>query len=213
MSAASAEATLTLSPDACAALLAGDALATARIAGIMAAKQVPALIPLRSAMPAAVVAVTFMPAPGSVRIVASGGSAIEAMTAVCVAALTLYDMAEDGHAVIGDVRQTGTAAQKSSQAPRRSAGTRDITMRGERARPQILMGEVTSPRAGPDVRREAFRNFMTARRLRPTTWAKDAGVNTGEIMGFLTGRSRGFSGEIAEKLARAAKVSVEDMFR
>ena len=40
-----------------------------------------------------------------------------------------------------------------------------------------------------------------------------AGVNSGEILGYLTGRSRGFSGEVAEKLARAARVRVEDMFK
>ena len=54
---------------------------------------------------------------------------------------------------------------------------------------------------------------MTSHRLRPTTWAKDAGVHSGEILGFLTGRSRGFSREVAEKLARAAKVGVEDLFK
>jgi hypothetical protein len=74
------------------------------------------------------------------------------------------------------------------------------------------MGEVTSPKAGPDRGREAFRNFMTSHRLRPTLWAKEAGVSSGEILGFLTGRSRGFSKGVAEKLARVAKVRVEDMF-
>ena len=77
------------------------------------------------------------------------------------------------------------------------------------------MGEVASPRSNqrPDQRREAFRAFMTSRRLRPTVWAKQAGVPSGEILGFLTGRARGFSGDVAEKLARVAKVSVEEMFR
>ena len=60
------------------------------------------------------------------------------------------------------------------------------------------MGEVAAPRAqshgaGIDQQREAFRAFMTSRRLRPTIWAKQAGVASGEILGYLTGRSRGFS--------------------
>ena len=82
-----------------------------------------------------------------------------------------------------------------------------------RPKPTALMGEVWSPRPAPDAGREAFRAFMINKRLRPTTWAKDAGVRLGEIMGYLTGRSRGFSPETAEKLARAAKVRVEEMFQ
>ena len=79
------------------------------------------------------------------------------------------------------------------------------------------MGEVAAPRAlsqgaTTNQRREAFRTFMTSHRLRPTIWAKQAGVSSGEILGFLTGRSRGFSQDVAEKLARAARVQVSDMF-
>ncbi len=80
------------------------------------------------------------------------------------------------------------------------------------------MGEVAAPRAqshgaGIDQQRHAFRAFMTSRRLRPTVWAKQAGVASGEILGYLTGRSRGFSAGVVEKLARAAKAQVEDMFK
>jgi hypothetical protein len=82
-----------------------------------------------------------------------------------------------------------------------------------RPKPSALMGEVFSPKPAPDRQREAFRAFMIRKRLRPTSWAKDSGVRLGEIMGYLTGRSRGFSQETAEKLARAARVPVEDMFR
>ena len=186
--------------------MAGDALTTARIAGILAAKRMPELIPLSGC-----VELSFTPGHNVIAVAASGDEAMAVMTAVSMAALALYDMAADAGAVIESLRLTGE--KEKDQAPRRSAGSRDITHRGQRAKPQVLMGEVASPRAGPDARREAFRNFMTSKRLRPTTWAKDAGVSTGEIMGFLTGRSRGFSGEVAEKLARVARVSVEDMFR
>jgi hypothetical protein len=86
-------------------------------------------------------------------------------------------------------------------------------MNRDKPKPSALMGEVWSPKPAPDQQREAFRAFMIRKRLRPTTWAKDANVRLGEIMGYLTGRSRGFSAETAEKLARAAKVTVDDMFR
>ena len=78
----------------------GDALATARIAGIMAAKQTPALIPLCHPIPLSQVAVDLEPdeAASAVRITATvattaqTGVEMEAMTTVCVAALTVYDM-------------------------------------------------------------------------------------------------------------------------
>ncbi|MGJ9405522.1 cyclic pyranopterin monophosphate synthase MoaC [Nesterenkonia aurantiaca] len=91
----------------------GDALATARIAGIMAAKKTPELIPLCHPLPVAKVTVDLdvdSPAPGSVRITTEvkttsrTGVEIEALTAATVAALTLYDMikAVDKGAVITD---------------------------------------------------------------------------------------------------------------
>ena len=78
----------------------GDALATARIAGIMAAKQTPTLVPLCHPIPLSRVAVDLQPdeAASTVHIsatvatTAQTGVEMEAMTAVCVAALTLYDM-------------------------------------------------------------------------------------------------------------------------
>ncbi|MBO0595007.1 cyclic pyranopterin monophosphate synthase MoaC [Nesterenkonia sp. E16_7] len=91
----------------------GDALATARIAGIMAAKKTPELIPLCHPLPVAKVTVDLAvdsPAPGSVLITTEvkttsrTGVEIEALTAATVAALTLYDMikAVDKGAVITD---------------------------------------------------------------------------------------------------------------
>ena len=211
-----AEATVTFSAAGFAAVMQGDALATARIAGIMAAKRTD-LIPLRQAAALSAIAVDFAPSNNTIRITATvsaeAGAGLEALAAVSVAALTLVDMSADQTAVIDGARQTSATARKPRETPHRSAGMREVAVRGQRVKPQLLMGEVTAPRAAPDTRREAFRNFMTSKRLRPTTWAKDAGVSTGEIMGFLTGRSRGFSGEVAEKLARAARVQVEDMFR
>lgn len=78
----------------------GDALATARIAGIMAAKQTPSLIPLCHPIPLTYVAVELeLDEAGSAvnitataRTAAQTGVEMEAMTAVSIAALTLYDM-------------------------------------------------------------------------------------------------------------------------
>jgi hypothetical protein len=145
--------------------------------------------------------------PGSIRILAnSTGTGMDALRAAADAALALIAALKDDSAVIESVRLA-----PDEKAPRAAISRGSLSK--ERPRPQILMGEVSAPKPMPDNAREAFRNFMTANRLRPTIWAKDAGVNSGEILGYLTGRSRGFSGEVAEKLARAARVRVEDMFK
>ena len=78
----------------------GDVLATARIAGIMAAKRTHELIPLCHPLAITKVTVDFEPshAPPGIRIMAqvkvSGqtGVEMEALTAVSVACLTIYDM-------------------------------------------------------------------------------------------------------------------------
>ena len=78
----------------------GDVLATARIAGIMAAKRTHELIPLCHPLNLSKVAVTLEPqdAPAGVRVQAEvkttgpTGVEMEALTAVSVACLTLYDM-------------------------------------------------------------------------------------------------------------------------
>jgi cyclic pyranopterin phosphate synthase len=80
------------------ALKKGDAVQTARLAGIMAAKRTSTLIPLCHPLPLAGVDVTIVPVrdgyaiESRVRTVAQTGVEMEALTAVSVAALTLYDM-------------------------------------------------------------------------------------------------------------------------
>lgn len=83
-----------------ATLAKGDAYAAAQIAGIMAAKQTPALIPLAHGIPLAKVDVQFS-WDGDVLIVdtfaqtvAQTGVEMEAMVAASVSALTIYDMAK-----------------------------------------------------------------------------------------------------------------------
>jgi predicted transcriptional regulator len=68
-------------------------------------------------------------------------------------------------------------------------------------------------RGNPNAQREAFRAFMTAHRLRATEWAKEAGIPASQIYSFLTGKSQTLARATAEKLARAANVRVDDMFR
>jgi cyclic pyranopterin phosphate synthase len=78
----------------------GDALATAQLAGIMAAKRTSELIPLCHPLQLSHVAVELEVVEDGVRIVASvettaqTGVEMEALTAVSVAALTVYDMAK-----------------------------------------------------------------------------------------------------------------------
>jgi cyclic pyranopterin monophosphate synthase len=78
----------------------GDALAVARIAGIQAAKKTSELIPLCHQLPLSVVEVTFTVDDRGVAIEAAAettaqtGVEMEALTAVAVAGLTVYDMAK-----------------------------------------------------------------------------------------------------------------------
>ena len=90
----------------------GDALVTAKLAGIMAAKRTSELVPLCHPLPLTHVDVRFEVSEGGVEIEASAettaqtGVEMEALTAVTVAALTVYDMAKaiDKAMVIDDVR-------------------------------------------------------------------------------------------------------------
>jgi len=90
----------------------GDALATAQLAGIMAAKRTAELIPLCHPLPLTSVGVELEVEEDGVSIVATAettaqtGVEMEALTAVSVAALTLYDMAKavDSMMRIEDVR-------------------------------------------------------------------------------------------------------------
>jgi len=89
----------------------GDPLQTARLAGILAAKRTSDLIPLCHPLPLSHVAVEITREKGGyaiesrVRTVAQTGVEMEALTAVAVAALTIYDMlkALDKTMVIGEI--------------------------------------------------------------------------------------------------------------
>ena len=89
----------------------GDALATAQLAGIMAAKRTSELIPLCHPLPLSVVEVELEVGEAGVEIrgtaetTAQTGVEMEALVAVSIAALTVYDMAKavDKEMTIGDV--------------------------------------------------------------------------------------------------------------
>ena len=90
----------------------GDPLQTARLAGIMAAKQTSNVIPLCHPLPLTHAGVTLKPLADGyeiearVRTTAQTGVEMEALHAVAVAALTIYDMvkAVDKRMVIGNIR-------------------------------------------------------------------------------------------------------------
>jgi cyclic pyranopterin phosphate synthase len=90
----------------------GDPLQAARLAGIMAAKQTSALIPLCHPLPLSSVKVDLTPTArgydieARVSTTAQTGVEMEALTAVAVAALTVYDMvkAVDRAMLIGNIR-------------------------------------------------------------------------------------------------------------
>ncbi len=105
------------------ALPKGEALAVARIAGIMAAKKTSELIPLCHPLPITNAKVAFdvqderVEIEAEVSVVGPTGVEMEALTAVAVTALALYDMvkAVDRSAVITDIRLEVKSGGKSGE--------------------------------------------------------------------------------------------------
>jgi cyclic pyranopterin phosphate synthase len=101
----------------------GDVFAAARLAGIMAAKKTADLIPLCHPLPLSAVNVDFTVEKEAIEITATAtvsgrtGVEMEALTAVSVAALTLYDMvkAMDKRMVIGDIRLVAKEGGRSGR--------------------------------------------------------------------------------------------------
>jgi cyclic pyranopterin phosphate synthase len=143
---ATAEGFVTLQPATLAAIAAGtvpkgEVLAVARVAGIMAAKRTAELIPLCHPLPIDSVSVEFdLPdaVPGSTepvrlgiqataRVTARTGVEMEALTAVTLAALTIYDMCKaiDKQMAIGGVR----LVRKTGGTSQLPTGTTDLPPR------------------------------------------------------------------------------------
>ena len=103
----------------------GDPLQTARLAGIMAAKQTAVLIPLCHPLSLSHIDVTLTPVrdgytiESRVRTTERTGVEMEALTAVAVAALTIYDMvkAVDKAMVIGDIKLVEKRGGRSGEYP------------------------------------------------------------------------------------------------
>jgi len=109
----------------------GDPLQTARLAGILAAKQTSSLIPLCHPLPLTSVDVEITPRgrgydiESRVRTTAQTGVEMEALTAVAIAALTIYDMvkAVDKTMVIGDIYVTFKTGGRSGTYRRQDGRT------------------------------------------------------------------------------------------
>lgn len=104
----------------------GDALAVARVAGIMAAKKTPELIPLCHPLPVSSVKLNLdvqddgVNIEATVKTTAQTGVEMEALTAVSVAALTIYDMvkAVEREAQISDIYLLEKSGGKSGHFQR-----------------------------------------------------------------------------------------------
>lgn len=122
---AAAEATITMTPEACASVVAGtkkgNALEAARIAGLQAVKRTPDLLPFCHPIRVTGADVSVEPATDrivvrvTVRAVDRTGVEMEALTGAAVAALCLYDTAKafDRAAVISDVRLIAKSGGRS----------------------------------------------------------------------------------------------------
>jgi len=120
----------TLALIAAGALPKGDVLGVAKLAGVMAAKRTADLIPLCHPLPLSHVDVSLTPdargrrvrIESTVRVAARTGVEMEALTAVAVAGLTLYDMckAVDRDMTIGAVRLVRKSGGRSGTYVRRN---------------------------------------------------------------------------------------------
>jgi len=212
----------------------GDVLAAARIAGIMAAKKTSELIPLCHPLNISGVTVECkvvtseaddqvgVHITATVKVVGATGVEMEALTAASVAALTIYDMvkAVERGVVITDVRLVSKDGGRSGvyrapqAAPMRAA--RRPTMPSARKPVASEVPIDTTARVllkDHNLRREAFRRFMSAHGLTAHAWAKEAGLPVGAIYSFLHGRTLSLTKAEEEKLATSAKVAVEDLYR
>ena len=111
----------------------GDALAAARLAGIMAAKNTANLIPLCHVLPLTGIEIDFTPDPDresivikvQVRTEARTGVEMEALAGVAAAALTIYDMGKaiDRNMVIEHIRLVAKSGGKSGEYHHYPPGT------------------------------------------------------------------------------------------
>lgn len=238
---AMAEAIVRMKPETLALVLEGtapkgDVLAAARIAGIMAAKKTSELIPLCHPLPISGVTIACEPDEegslirvlASVKVSGQTGVEMEAMTAATVAALTIYDMlkAAERGIVIEAVRLLSKEGGKSGsyrvEADNKGGARGRLVRRPTTAAAARLVRHRSTPaeveppqRKASDhtARRDALRQFMGTRGLTAHAWAKDAGIAVGVIYSFLHGRTHALTKAEEQKLADAAGVAPEDLYR
>ena len=212
----------------------GDVLGTARLAGIMAAKKTSDLIPLCHPLGLSSVNVDLTPDPSNnaIRIRATAkvtgqtGVEMEALTAVSVAALTIYDMAKavDREMEIGDIRLIEKEGGKSGSFKRPDEANTELRFAGSRssnhkAKSVVRRAEEVAPDRAPTAfkvpppnERDAFRQFIRINRIQIHRWAKDADVKPGEVFAYLNGQTSRIPDSSAQKLAAAIGVSTHQMF-
>lgn len=130
---ATARAVVTMEPNtarliAAGGMAKGDVLAVAQVAGVMAAKKTPDLIPMCHPLPISGVSLSFaldaergtLEIQATVKVTSRTGVEMEALTAAAVAALTVYDMckAVDRAMSIGNVELLHKAGGKSGEFTR-----------------------------------------------------------------------------------------------
>jgi cyclic pyranopterin phosphate synthase len=220
-----AEAFITLSAEVFEGLMGGDGVksdvfSVARIAGIMAAKKTAELIPLYHPIALNKVGVDFEPLVErhAIRITASAkatgstGAEMEVLTAASIVALTLYDMVKDRATMIEGLKLVSKPDGNSEKYLATSRG--GPVPKPTLGKVSVLMSETGFSRVRDvNAQREAFRAFMTNKHLRATEWAKQADVPAAQIYAYLTGKVRALAPDVVSKLARAARVREEDMFR
>ncbi len=203
----------------------GDVLGVARIAGIMAAKKTSDLIPLCHPLSLSKVTIDFtldessrqVALEATVKTDGKTGVEMEALTAVSVSTLTIYDMlkAVDKAMEISDIALHHKTGGKSGDFDRtnESGDKKTSTEPKAKARPSevpLHPPHITQPMAAG--KRESLQRFMADKRLKPLKWAKQAGIEPGILYQFLQGRSGSLPAEAETKLAAAIGTPVAAMY-
>ncbi len=190
----------------------GDVLGVARTAGIMAAKRTPELIPLCHQLALSGVRVAFRRAgecleiEAGVTVAGPTGAEMEALTAVSVAALTVYDMlkAVDRGMVIGRVRLIAKSGGKSGEYRRAGEtlegfGFVQTPIAGIVAQAAMLPRDVVEPQTDAGGGSQAINRTIRVGTLTASdrTARGERGDKSGPV---IAGKVREFSGEVVTSL-------------
>lgn len=208
----------------------GDVLGVARVAGIMAAKRTHDLIPLCHPLPISKVSIDFsldeatstVRVESSVTVTGKTGVEMEALTAVSVATLTIYDMVKavdkdmtiDGIQVL---RKEGGKSGTYERAPEPATQPAPQTKSASARRPLVKPQPVSHPTgftqaSGQDSPHLRTRAYMERGRIKPLRWAQDAGVQPGALYAYLQGRTGSLGSDDKQKLASVFNANTADIF-